>query len=232
MENEPSASISHYTIDELVNDGKKSKKEVIDYEDKSLEELNNMLKDRYYTRAFAYKPISDDLKSIIETYYNKFMNDYLKDKLFKDDYILYFNTKVRSGEDKLSHFLDLVFDVNLSKSPINKDQKINLFSRNIVCSIDFRITELFGNCSTAVFNNLTISQTLQHNVISLFAEANLKFVIELCKITNYSNLLYTVSSEHGTNKILEEKLISEDFKNIDSFKNKRGGDIKFYSKII
>lgn len=161
------------------------------------------------------------------------MADYIREYIIENNTNTEFKNFVVSVNkvyDKRAHYMNYSFSI---RAQSNENQRlVDYYSDK--ARFTFDINELYGNCSTCCFNNLSFSgrYDCKSEEVSEMCKIILETVLGLCKAFEYTNVMYTTSSESNINKTLEKRLIEKDFKSIDKFKNKRGGHITFYSKLI
>ena len=121
-----------------------------------------------------------------------------------------------------NHYLDVLLRIRGYKSKYSKNKN----SHSAVASVS--INELFGNCSTVCISKIhcdNINSPSDCYPIMIIAE-------HLSELMGYSNLIYTTSDTHYENGKLKFYFDENNWNVIDSFKNRRGGNIKIHTKKI
>ena len=119
-----------------------------------------------------------------------------------------------------NHYLDVLLRIRGYKSKYSKNKN----SHSAVASVS--INELFGNCSTVCISKIhcdNINSPSDCYPIMIIAE-------HLSELMGYSNLIYTTSDTHYENGKLKFYFDKNNWNVIDSFKNRRGGNIKIHTK--
>lgn len=121
-----------------------------------------------------------------------------------------------------NHYLDVLLRIRGYKSKYSKNKN----SHSAVASVS--INELFGNCSTVCISKIhcdNINSPSDCYPIMIIAE-------HLSELMGYSNLIYTTSDTHYESGKLKFYFDENNWNVIDSFKNRRGGNIKIHTKKI
>lgn len=104
-------------------------------------------------------------------------------------------------------------------------------------SFSFQLRELFGNCSTVVFNRINV-ESYDAEVLNLTNKENILYdmvgslATNLARLAGFTRVLYSYSNrETNGRELFEEYLKNDEYKAIDVYNNKRGNNlITIYSK--
>ena len=149
--------------------------------------------------------------------------DLLKNKYKKTLGYQYIRVTVQDSNTRYAHYIDNYFRVYFY------DNKTKYDSYSAACQINFSVNELFGNCSTAVINN--IDTTGVYGAAPEFYSLGLELAEDVADIFGYTCLTYTTSDDASANLKLKPYL-AETFAIVDQYKNKRGGLITVFNKTI
>lgn len=124
-----------------------------------------------------------------------------------------------------AHFIDNEFRIYFYETKSEYEQYRPL------SNIRFNINELFGNCSTAVINNMELNGMYGSNKHPEYFELGLTIAEDLADLFGYTCVTYSVSADNSANLLLEPYL-AQSYAIVDQYVNKRGGLIKIFNKLI
>ena len=144
-------------------------------------------------------------------------------KILSHKYVRVISDKCETSH---AHFIDnkfIIYFYNTLTDYQNYKQSVYL---------KFNVNELFGNCSTAVINNITLNGCYSSDAKHLeYYELCLTIAEDLANLFGYTCVTYSVSGDNNDNLRLEPYL-AQSYAIVDQYVNKRGGLIKIFNKLI
>lgn len=135
----------------------------------------------------------------------------------------FFRITCDNSNTKYAHYIDHCFTIHIYKTKINYEKYIHSEI------ITININEMFGNCSTVMINNLNTSLISTVNLLDV-----INIFEKLIEAFGYTCIMFNLSNHNNCNVLIEDLIKSKKLKydEILKFKNKRGGVITYYSKLI
>lgn len=176
---------------------------------------------------------------------HKFLQYFIKEYFKKSDYSLV-NVYFKNYDNNNAHYADISINGTfttkenyLKQLKYCLEQKVSFEDIAIAeVPFDFQLRELFGNCSTVVFNRLQIEQ-FEYSRLGLKQEHNpyiynlvCSLATELAKMAGYTRILYSFSDkETNGREVFEDCLKNNGYIPLEQYNNKRGSSkITIYSK--
>lgn len=151
--------------------------------------------------------------------------EYLEKEILKiDDKYKYIRITINDNKTINAHYVSNEFQIYYYTD--ENFYKNNSYHHTISINID----EMFGNCSTVMVHNIDFDY---ENTNEPYLKKIIKLFEDIISLFGYTCIMFNLSNEQYENKKLMEILNKDDdYKVISEFKNKRGGYIKYYQKLI